>query len=82
MGYFTTVADHTAGKWLGYMISFAAITSQLGQANGGSLIADEALQSFAVRHYEAFFKRKPHIRMTSTISHRNVLQVRRARDRR
>ena len=56
VGYFTTIANGVAGKWLGYMFSFAAITSQLGQANGDSLIADEALQSFALRHYEGFFK--------------------------
>ena len=58
VGYFSTIGKHVAGEYLSVMITSGAIIAQLGQANGGSLISDESLQSFALRKNAAFFTRR------------------------
>ena len=57
-GNYSRIAAGVAGDWLGHMITFGAVVSQTGMCNGASLISDEALQSFALRHNERFFALK------------------------
>ena len=60
VGNFARIAETVAGQWLSVVITIGAIFSQLGLAIGGSLICDEALQSFSTKHYPAFFEARRH----------------------
>ena len=55
VGYYSTLGGQVAGPWLDVMITVGAIISQVGLTNGATLVSDEALQSFALRHNEQFF---------------------------
>ena len=57
-GEFSHIAYLVAGKWLQVMIGFAAIISQLGLTNSGLIVADQALQLFALRHFPDFFSER------------------------
>ena len=54
-GNYSTIAEKLTGRWLGVMILIGALISQIGLTNGASLVCDEALQSFAVKHNKSFF---------------------------
>ena len=79
VGYFSTIAKHTGGRWLGVLMSVGGIVAQIGQANGGSLIADEALQ-VRLCHYSTFVVRNridwSVLRHCSIIAARNLIGLR------
>ena len=58
VGFYSTLGREVAGPWLDVMITVGAIISQVGLTNGATLVSDEALQSFALRHNEPFFLAK------------------------
>lgn len=59
-GNFTTIAEKVTGKWLEYIILVGATITQFGLINGQGLVADESLQSFALKHVPRFFSVRSH----------------------
>ena len=57
-GHYANIARAVAGKWLDVLLTTAAITCLLGTCNASTIISDEAIQSFCLRHRPLFFARQ------------------------